>query len=428
MNEHFAITPEQGPPLAIPLSFFVSGAIFLGVGGALILNDGAAILALPYLPRTLALVHLETLGFLATVMVGAAYQLIPVVGGAPLPRRPPAHLLLAGLIGGTASLALGFMSGAPLLLSGGAGLLVLSLCCFAALALLALLRSRVRSETVLGMRLASLALVVTALLGLALVSGRLGSWPGSAAPRVLLVHVGIALGAWVGGLTAAAAWQVVPMFYLTRPFPRPMRRTILGLIALSLIAAVLGLAAELRAALLLLALAPLSTAVLLLGPLTTAKLLWQRKRRRVGESVRFWWLSLAALLGAGLALGWALHAPEPRWQLLFGWLAIVGWAGLLVHGMLSRIVPFLVWLHGRARPSGQDLNMRALLPEARVKESWIVHGLSVLLGAAGIALGSDLLCRAAGAGLVLTSLAMLRVVLLPLLRGRAALAKPAPIG
>lgn len=270
--------------------------------------------------------------------------------------------------------------------------------------------------------------MLVALLGVALVSARLGSWPGSAAPRLLLAHVGLGLGGWVGGLTLAVAWQVVPMFYLTRPYPRPMRRAALGLIALSVSATVLALAAQLRAELLLLALAPLAAAVFLLGPLFTAKLLWQRKRRKVGESVRFWWLSLGALLGAGAALGWALHAPEPRWQLLFGWLAIVGWAGLLVHGMLSRIVPFLVWLHGRTQPSGQDLNMRALLPEPRVKESWVVHGLSVLAGALGIALGSDLLCRAAGAGLILTSLAMLRIVLLPLLRGRAALAKPAPIG
>lgn len=150
MEQPFAISPEQGPPLYTPLSFFISGAIFLGAGGALILADGAATLALPYLPRTLALVHLYTLGFLATVMVGAAYQLIPVVGGAPLPRWPPAQLLLAGLAGGTTLLTLGLSSGAPLLLFFGAGLLLLSLCSFAALALIALLRSPVRSETVVG--------------------------------------------------------------------------------------------------------------------------------------------------------------------------------------------------------------------------------------------------------------------------------------
>ncbi len=427
MAEPLSIAPEQGPKLAIPLSFFVTGAAFLGAGGALILLEGGAILALPYLPRTLALVHLYTLGFLATVMIGAAYQLIPVVSGVPLPRWPPAGLILAVLAGATILLAFGFSTGAPIALGIAAALLLTGLSCFACLALVALMRSSVRSETVLGMRLASLALIAAALIGVGLVLLRLGAWPGAASPRYLLAHVGLALGGWVGGLTAAAAWQVVPMFYLSRPYPRRMRRAALVLSAISLGATILALAVEAQTELLLLALAPLAGAVLILGPLTTAQLLWTRKRKKVGESVRFWWMSLASLTGATLTLGLAIHAPEPRWQVLFGWLAIVGWAGLLVHGMLSRIVPFLVWLHGRAAPQGRDLNMRALLPEARVKESWLIHGLSVLLGAAGIALGSDLLCRAAGGGLFLSSLAMLRVVLLPVLRARAALANPSSI-
>lgn len=36
---------------------------------------------------------------------------------------------------------------------------------------------------------------------------------------------------------------------------------------------------------------------------------------------------------------------DPRWQVLFEWVAIWGWAGLIMQGMLSRIVPFLVWFH-----------------------------------------------------------------------------------
>jgi hypothetical protein len=73
--------------------------------------------------------------------------------------------------------------------------------------------------------------------------------------------------------------------------------------------------------------------------------------------------------------------------------------------MLTRIVPFLVWLHRFAPVVGEAPvpSVRALLPDSRVRVGLVLHAGSVLLGACGILSGSDLLVRAAGLALLATA-------------------------
>ena len=103
---------DQAPPLAVPVTFFVTAPVAAFAAGVLLLVEGSAALTSSWLPQTLALTHLGTLGFLAMVMLGALYQLIPVVAGSRVRGVRSAHavhvLLSLGLVG----LVTGLMAGA----------------------------------------------------------------------------------------------------------------------------------------------------------------------------------------------------------------------------------------------------------------------------------------------------------------------------
>src|SRR5690606_37287411 len=91
--------------------------------------------------------------------------------------------------------------------------------------------------------------------------------------------------------------------------------------------------------------APAVAAVWLLHPALAGRSLLRRPARRADGSLAYWWLAIGvapilALLMA--ASGWS---AAPSIPILLGWLALWGWAGAVVHGMLTRIVPFLVWFH-----------------------------------------------------------------------------------
>ena len=329
--------------------------------------------------------------------------MIPVVAGAPVPRIRLAYGVQAGLTAGTAALVLGLL-GDVALISWAVGILAATFLLFLGPTLFALLRAPAPSDTTTGMRLAVFGLVAVILLGaglalarLALVRVDLGRW--------LIAHVALGLTVWIGGLIASVSWQVVPMFYLTAPYPRWSRLATLVALALSLAGVPLAALAGATFPLLLATAAPAAVAVWLLHPAMTALLIARRKRKKVGESVHFWWagLALAPLCLGSAAAAWWL---DPRYAVLFGWLTLFGWAGLIVHGMLTRIVPFLVWFHRFAPLAGlQPIpSMRQLLPDERARVGLLLHGATGLAGAAAILTASSLLARATALGLIATGL------------------------
>jgi hypothetical protein len=146
----------------------------------------------------------------------------------------------------------------------------------------------------------------------------------------------------------------------------------------------------------------------------------RRRRRRLDTSLRFWQLGLCAAFATAAAAVAAHFLPQPRWVLLFGWLAIWGWAGMIVHGMLTRIVPFLVWLHRFMPQVGRAPvpSLRSLLPDRWTRVGLALHVTSVVVGGAAILTGNDWLARGTGLLLMATAL-QLEHSLVHVLRQRA---------
>jgi len=412
---------EQAPPLTIPVSFFLTAPVALVAAGAMLAWVGAPLLATRFAGATAALVHLGTLGFLGAVMLGALYQMIPVVAAAPVPAVRTAHAVHALLSLGVVALAGGLYADVRVAVLLGAGMLVVAFATFLAPVAVALLRAPTRSTTVAGMRIAVAGLLVLLTLGVLMGVAR-GS--GSAAPRYpgwIAAHIAIGLSVWIGGLISAVSFQAVPMFYLTPGFSRWVQRTISGLVATTLAVVTAFVVTNRDPSWIAAAAAPAAVAAWLLHPIVTLRLIGQRRRKRPEPSLWFWraglWVGLAAF-PVGIA---SAFADDFRYPVLFGWTVLFGWAGMIVHGMLTRIVPFLVWFHRFSALVGKAPvpPMRQLLPESHSRIGFGTHLTTLGLGVVAIITGADLVARATGAGLVLTGVALFLSLLRVLRHGRS---------
>ena len=86
---------DQAPPLSIPAAFFLTIPLGILTAGCILIVAGAAALSTPWAPQTLAFTHAGTLGVLAMGMVGALYQMTPVVAGEAVPFTRIAHVVHA---------------------------------------------------------------------------------------------------------------------------------------------------------------------------------------------------------------------------------------------------------------------------------------------------------------------------------------------
>jgi hypothetical protein len=414
---------EQAPPLAIPLSFFATAPFAALTAGVTLLVVGSPVLASGWSPLTLSLTHLGTLGFLTMVMMGALYQMSPVVAASPVPWVRSAHGVHALMLAAVVALCAGLASGSAWAVFAAIGLAGPALLLFLIPVGVALYRAPARNTTVIGMSTALVALLLTGTTGLWMAHGHGGMrFPGPR-PLWIEVHLCVALLGWVGGLLTSVSWQVLPLFYLARePDPR-IKAACQGLIALGVLGPIAVLTFEYTGALDTLAVRPERLAALAalpallavwgIHPAVCLRALAGRRRRRADGSLLFWRAGLAIGLAIG-AVAIAAHlSPDPRWSLLFGWLALWGWAGMIVHGMLTRIVPFLVWLHRFAPLIGQVRvpSIRTLLPDAHVRLGFALHLASVVTGAAAILTTWPPLTRATGLLVIATALQLGRAVL-----------------
>jgi hypothetical protein len=349
------------PPLHVPMRFFVTAALFGVLAGVLWCADGEAAFGSRWAPSMLGAVHLLTLGFFTMVMFGALFQVVPVLGGDPVPRAVAvANLVHPSLLLGAGSLGFGLWRGQVDWLVLALCLLGLAFAVFVPAVGWSLLRRSAVALRPVRLAVAAFALTVGlgAMLGAAIAWPELG-WPFRAWTNAHAAAGGLG---WGLLLVVAVSHQVVPMFHVTPAFPARAVRCVppaiaggLGLVLLPWPVAQ-GLGTLVAAA----------AGFWHIG--ATLWLLANRRRRRADPAVLGWQvglpciaaallLAVADLLGplapVQLALG---AAREPLLGLLFGFAGL----GTIVVGMLTKIVPFLAFLHLQRRCLPSPIAMTAL--------------------------------------------------------------------
>lgn len=370
---------EHLPPLMTPYRFFVSAPL-LGVLAALVLlTGGADSWSSRWSPEVLAATHLLTLGFMAMVMVGALFQVLPVLSGHSIDGgqrwlAPTLHLLLTS---GTLALAGGFLFHSNGLRLTALLLLGATFSLFIGALGLRLLKPIGGGDSIFAIRLAAWSLLATIVLGMLMLWSYLGGPYPLSLHQPGVAHLRIALFGWVLLLIMGVSYQVIPMFHVTPNFPKIAARLLPGLIFLALLViSTTSIPWLLNGATTVLILAAMSYGAI------TLDLFRRRKRKITDYTIRFWQLGLCALLLALLCYGLAVVQTDwvqPRDELRWGILMVPGFAISILIGMLHKIAPFLSWLHLQRACLHQPMamiklpTMHELLPVRRARIQFWLH-------------------------------------------------------
>lgn len=422
--------PGRAPSAALPLAYLAAAALAFVLAAAGVPWLARELTGHYYHPRLLALTHVVTLGWITLTILGASYQLIPVVLERPLASERLARWQLAVLVLGVIGMVAHFFIGEWSGLAWSAALTAAALLAHVA-NVARTMRGLARwSFTARLVALALAGLAATALVGTALGLDRVWKFlPGDFYPN-LHAHVSLALLGWVLPMVLGVAARVYPMFLLARePGGWPGALQWWGLV-LGVPAVVVGLALQSPLA----PVGALAVAAAVGGHLAwVVEMLRTRRRPALDWGLRFAVAGTAFLVPAttlGLALVFGL-AAGPRATLAYAVLALGGWASLTIVGMMLKIVPFLVWYRVYAPQAGRTpVPTLAALSWPRAEGlawAFLVPGQVVL--ALAVAAGEAAWIRAAGllvlAGAVLFAAALARVLVHLRARPTVPTARPA---
>ncbi|CAM5789430.1 hypothetical protein [Castellaniella caeni] len=345
-----ALDFDKTPALGVPLPFLLNVPLFGLLAGLLATWAGPQAFLSRWDAATLALTHLWTLGILGSAMLGASIQILAVACNVPIAAaRPVARTTHALLTLGTLALAGGFLWWSPTAWLGAIGLLAAAFALYLLSVGVALWRHRKTvykgaKEILVPVRGALAALGLTVLMGLVM-AGSLGL--GLSLPAWVGSHILWGLLGWGGLLLMAMSFQLLPIFQLTELYPKSLTRwlplLVPGLlVAWSALDASSGLPHLMRE----------TVELLLVGAYlawigTSLQRLWARKRPTAEATTLFWFTSLTCLLACAPAWVWLRHGQALQAPMVLGVLLIVGGLGAVVHGMLYKIVPFLLWKHAQ---------------------------------------------------------------------------------
>ncbi|HEU4369377.1 MAG TPA: hypothetical protein VFV05_14235 [Methylomirabilota bacterium] len=346
--------PGRSASPMLPLAYLATAAAAFVLAALALPGLAPELAGHYYQPRILALTHTVTLGWITLTIMGASYQIVPIVLGQAIWSERLARwqlgLTAIGVCGMVAHFFLAEWSG----LVWAAGLVTLGVAAHlvnAGLAVRGLARWTFTPRLV---ALAHVGLGLTTLFGVLLSVDKLGTrvLPGSLFAN-LHAHAHLALLGWVLPMVIGVAARVYPMFLLARePAGWPGRAQLWGL-ALGVPATVAGI---LGSRVLLVAGALAVAAAVMAHLAWVLEMMRGRKRPTLDWGLRFVLTGALALVpatGLGLALALDLLAG-PRVALAYAALALGGWASLTIAGMMLKIVPFLVWYRVYAPRAGRE--------------------------------------------------------------------------
>jgi hypothetical protein len=330
--------------------------------------------------------------------MGASYQLIPIVLERPIWSERLARaqfvVLVAGIVGMVGHFFIGQWSG----WLWSAGLVALGVAAHVTNAVMSVRGIRALGFTGRLVLLALAGLALTTVFGLALgLDHVVKILPGFVLANVH-AHVQLALLGFVLPMVIGVAARVYPMFLLAREPAGRLGAVQLWGVAAGVPLVVAGILADARPVLVAGALAVAGAvsghAAWVVGMVRARKrptLDWGLRLVLTGTA----FLVLATVMGLGLSVG---LVAGPRYGLVYGILALGGWASLTIAGMMLKIVPFLVWYLAYAPRVGRQpvptLAQLSWVPGERVAAALLAGGVIVLV--LGVVAGETAWIRAAG--------------------------------
>ncbi|MCP4494588.1 MAG: hypothetical protein GY820_45905 [Gammaproteobacteria bacterium] len=350
------------------------------------LLDGGGLFQSRWLPATLAITHLFTLGFITMAMLGALFQTLPVVMGVMIANTNRiAKISYFCFTLGTVVLVAGLWFNHQSLLTTGMLLVTATIALLISTIFWAIYKTVKFKNTLKVVQLAILALTITAGIGAYLVLGY--NFENILIARSFTnIHASWGMAGWIVILVIGISEQVLPMFLSTKPYPANFNYRLSYALLLMLLVISFspwGLSVQL----------PLVAASLIISGYCgkTLYMLHNRHSRRFDIVVRFWQLSLISMLIAVVLflyhniVGTLVGGDV---SVLIGVIVLIGFACSVINGMLYKIVPFLVWLHlrlpvmtGKVSPSEKNYtpNVSKVINKKSMLVQFWLHLLATIL-------------------------------------------------
>jgi hypothetical protein len=410
MAEPAAFLPARRTPLA----YFAFAHACLFVALVLLAWRPAELGAFYYHPRLIAVVHLVTLGFLTSAILGALYLVCPLAFRTPLPEgRLDVAAAVSWMIG-VSGIASHFWLESYTGMAWSGAMALLTPAWLGARVLAGLRGSPAPAEARLPIALALLNLYFAGAMGVMLGVNKHDAFLPFAQLDGVHAHLHLAAVGFAALMVVGAGYRMLPMV-----LPAAMPRGGLALASGVLIeAGVLGLAAALLFA------KPLvvpSAVTILAGLAAFLSRVWFMLRNRrppPAERPRPDWplahvfQALAYLLAAA-AIGLSLALLEPsdttlRLSLAYGVSGLLGFLAQLVVGIESRLVPLASWLQGFAAGGYRELppSQHTAVPRAGAAASALLWTVGVPSLGAGLALDRPGWTTAGAAALALAVLVL----------------------
>ncbi|MDX1645252.1 MAG: hypothetical protein R3244_12925, partial [Thermoanaerobaculia bacterium] len=302
-----------------------------------------------YHPKLIAVVHLVTLGWLTSSILGALYLILPMALRSPLPARPADRWGFWLFVVGTLGMVSHFWIAEPSGMVWSALLVVAAIGRVGWRTLSALSRAPAPDEHRLPFFLAFANMLLAALLGMAIgIDKSIDILPGFTLHHVY-AHAHLAVLGWVTFMVMGASYRLLPMM-LPAAVPRGGDLTasaVTAEIGLLWLTTALAAGSDWAGPAALLYLAGLA--------LFLRRLLWMRSHPKPApkQLVRpdFGVLHLTAALAyliaaiaVGMALLWAPGAPHGALAMVYGVLGLVGFLSQMVAGVSVRLLPLFAWL------------------------------------------------------------------------------------
>lgn len=414
------INPRHAPVPWLPLPFLLSGPLALAAAHLLLATHAAAVVGSYRATATLAVTHLLVLGAVVATMMGALYQMAPVIFVAEAADGRFGLVQGALYTAGWMAMVAGFLRDARGVLAAGGTSVVLAVLLFLVI-IGRVLRTATQWDTAGWYILAALgSLVATMGFGLTFaLDWRFGWFP--IPPHLLAIHVHLGGVGWLTLLVMGVSYRLVPMFAITAAPPGILARANLGALIGLLIGLVTLLCLDARRW--AVAIIAWGIAVAVGVYLFDMRRLYRARRRRYDLTLLTMWGAMACL-GAAALMGalWSTGLPArwfggTRWLLAYGYIALAGWCALAICAHLVKIIPFLVWLsrYGRGMGRGPVPLLKDLLPRRAAIAAIASYAFGFMLTATGLLADRTAIVRAgawcAAAGAVGLFGVVLRVLL-----------------
>ena len=347
---------QNAPSVALPMRFMIFGLLSLFTGAGFLVARPDVLANYHYGSQILAITHIFTLGFIASIVMGAMYQLVPVALEARLHSEKLGrwqfvmHAIgVAGMVWMFWDFNMKQVGHYGSLVGIGIGVFVYNI---------ARTLKRIPRWNVVAWAIASALFWISVAMLAGLYVAAAKCWTFSPFQPMAQMHAH-AHAAYIGFflmMIVGVSYKLVPMFTLSEVQNAKRAAWSIGLLNA-------GLAGVFITVLLQSALKPVFAAVVTAGlavyGIEIRAMLRARLLLELDWGLKAFLLALAMLVpvaGLGLFLSWpklTLNDLTGQLENLYGLLALLGVVTLAILGMLFKIMPFLVWYAVYSRQIGR---------------------------------------------------------------------------